>query len=148
MKKENGVTLISVTIYVIAMVIVIAVITSLTGYFYSNVNINTESQDINKQYTKFNSFFSEQVNKSGNIIIEAKTVEKDTENEKSYIIFADKNQYTFSKKNKSIYFNNAKIATNIEKCIFTQGIENGKNIIEVTISAKNFNKTTKYTIKD
>lgn len=143
MKNENGVTLISVTIYVIAMVIVIAVIASLTGYFYSNVNISTESQDINKQYTKFNSFFSEQVNKSGNIIIEA-----NTEGEKPYIIFADKNQYTFSKKNKAIYFNNAKIATNLEDCRFEIGNKNGKNIITVTINAKNFNKTTEYTIKD
>ena len=64
MKTEKGVTLISVLVYVIAMVIVIAVISALTGYFYSNVDINTESQDISKQYTKFNSFFTEDINKS------------------------------------------------------------------------------------
>lgn len=143
MKNEKGVTLISVIIYVIAMVIVIAVITTLTGYFYSNVNINTESQDINKQYTKFNSFFSEEVNKSGNIIIES-----DTESENPYIIFADKNQYTFIKQNKAIYFNHVKIATNIENCTFENKIENGKNVIKVTMEANNFKKTTNYTIRD
>lgn len=125
------------------MIIVIAVITSLTGYFYSEVNIDTEVQDANKQYTKFNSFFSEQVNKPGNIIIEA-----NTESENPYIIFADKNQYTFIKENKSIYFNNIKIATNIEKCVFNNSIKNGKNVITVNIQSGNFNKTTEYTIKD
>lgn len=125
------------------MIIVIAVITSLTGYFYSEVNIDTEAQDANKQYTKFNSFFSEQVNKSGNIIIEA-----NTESENPYIIFADKNQYTFIKENKSIYFNNIKIATNIEKCVFNNSIKNGKNVITVNIQSGNFNRTTEYTIKD
>lgn len=125
------------------MIIVIAVITSLTGYFYSEVNIDTEVQDANKQYTKFNSFFSEQVNKPGNIIIEA-----NTESENPYIIFADKNQYTFIKENKSIYFNNIKIATNIENCVFNNSIKNGKNVITVNIQSGNFNKTTEYTIKD
>ena len=125
------------------MIIVIAIITSLTGYFYSEVNIDTEAQDVNKQYTKFNSFFSEQVNKSGNIIIEA-----NTESENPYIIFADKNQYTFIKENKSIYLNNIKIATNIEKCVFNNSIKNGKNVITVNIQSGNFNKTTEYTIKD
>lgn len=125
------------------MVIVIAVVTSLTGYFYSNININTENQDINKQYTKFNSFFSEQINKPGNIIIEA-----NTESENPYIIFADKNQYTFIKENKAIYFNNIKIATNVQKCVFNNSIKNGKNVITVNIQSGNFNKTTEYTIKD
>lgn len=125
------------------MIIVIAIITSLTGYFYSEVNIDTEAQDVNKQYTKFNSFFSEQVNKSGNIIIEA-----NTESENPYIIFADKNQYTFIKENKSIYLNNIKIATNIEKCAFNNSIKNGKNVITVNIQSGNFNRTTEYTIKD
>lgn len=125
------------------MIIVIAVITSLTGYFYNEVNIDTEVQDANKQYTKFNSFFSEQVNKSGNIIIET-----NTESENPYIIFADKNQYTFIKENKSIYLNNIKIATNIEKCVFNNSIKNGKNVITVNIQSGNFNKTTEYTIKD
>lgn len=136
-------TLISVTIYIIVMIIIIAVITSLTGYFYSNININTELQDINEQYTKFNSFFSEQINKPGNIIIEA-----NTESENPYIIFADKNQYTFIKENKAIYFNNIKIAKNVQKCVFNNSIKNGKNVITVNIQSGNFNKTTEYTIKD
>ncbi len=143
MKTEKGITLISILIYVIAMVIVIAVIASLTGYFYTNIDINTESQDISKQYTKFNSFFTDDINKSGNIIIDS-----DIESENPYIVFANKNQYTFIKNNKAIYFNRIKIATNIDKCTFETQIKNGKNVIIVNIEAKDFQKTTEYTIRD
>ena len=143
MKTEKGITLISILIYVIAMVIVIAVIASLTGYFYTNIDINTESQDISKQYTKFNSFFTDDINKSGNIIIDS-----DIESENPYIVFANKNQYTFIKNNKPISFNRIKIATNIDKCTFETQIKNGKNVIIVNIEAKDFQKTTEYTIRD
>ena len=143
MKTEKGVTLISVLVYVIAMVIVIAVIASLTGYFYSNVDINMESQDISKQYTKFNSFFTEEINKSGNIVIDS-----DTESENPYIVFANKNQYTFIKQNKAIYLNQVKIATNIEECTFETKIKNGKSIIIVKIKANDFTKTTEYTLSN
>ena len=70
MKSEKGVTLISVIIYVIAMLIIIAVITVLTSYFYTNVDINSASEDLNQQYTKFNSYFTEEVNRKGNKILE------------------------------------------------------------------------------
>lgn len=143
MKSEKGVTLISILIYVIAMIIIVAIMTSLTGYFYNNIDIDTESQDANKQYTKFNSFFTEEINKSGNIVIES-----NTESENPYIVFADKNQYTFIKQNKAIYFNNIKIATNIEECTFETKIKNGKSIIIVKIKANDFTKTTEYTLSN
>ena len=143
MKSEKGITLISILIYVIAMIIIVAIMTSLTGYFYNNIDIDTESQDANKQYTKFNSFFTEEINKSENIVIES-----NTESENPYIIFSDKNQYTFIKQNKAIYFNNIKIATNIEECTFETKIKNGKSIIIVKIKANDFTKTTEYTLSN
>lgn len=143
MKTEKGITLISVTIYVIAMVMVIAIISSLTGYFYNNVNMSTENDDINLQYTKFNSFFSEEVNKQNNKILEVNNEEEDI----SYIIFSSKNQYTFIKLNKAIYLNNVKIANNIEECKFTTEIKNGNDVVNVTIKAKNFETTTSYTLR-
>ena len=63
MQKEKGVTLISVTIYIIVMLIIVSVITVITSYFYNNVDVNAVSQDINQQYTRFNSYFTEEINK-------------------------------------------------------------------------------------
>ena len=66
MRTEKGLTLISVTIYIIVMLIIVSVITVLTSYFYKNVNIQSINQDLNQQYTKFNSYFIKEVNKKGN----------------------------------------------------------------------------------
>ena len=68
MKTEKGVTLISVTIYVIVMLIVVSIITVLTVYFYRNVDVNSANEDFNQQYTRFNSYFTEEINRKGNKI--------------------------------------------------------------------------------
>ena len=63
MKSEKGVTLISVTIYVIVMTLLVAIISVITNYFYKNVELNSKQEEINNQYTKFISYFTEEVNK-------------------------------------------------------------------------------------
>ena len=143
MKSQKGITLISLTVYVIVMAIVVGIVAILSTFFYSNVNDANEAVDPLTEYTKFNSFFTDDINKSGNIVIDS-----DTESENPYIVFANKNQYTFIKNNKAIYFNQIKIATNIDKCTFETQIKNGKNVIIVNIEAKDFQKTTEYTIRD
>ena len=89
MQTEKGVTLISVTIYIIVMLIIVAVITVLTSYFYQNIDINSVSEDFNQQYTKFNSYFTEEVNRRGNKIVDI--IEPDDivdENMQVYIAFS------------------------------------------------------------
>ena len=132
MKSQKGITLISLTIYIIVMVILVGVITTLTTYFYKNVNTSSEQDDINKQYTKFLSYFSEEVNKEGNEIVEIS-------NDKTYIIFSDGNQYTFVEDNDSIYQGMIKIASNIDDCKFTQVSDNK---FTVTITGINANTRT------
>ena len=70
MQTERGVTLISATIYIIVMLIIVTIITVLTSYFYKNVDIHSATQNLNQQYTKFNSYFTEEVNKKGNKILD------------------------------------------------------------------------------
>ena len=147
MKSERGVTVISTTVYIIAMLLAVTIIGVLTGFFYKNIDISSISNDINKQYTKFNSFFTEEINKSGNTIVQMQTKDLGTENEISFIVFSSGNQYTFIKQNKGIYIGNIKIATNIEKCEFKKQENNGKTMLTVTIGVGNFNKTTTYTLK-
>ena len=62
MSNQKGITLVSVIVYVIAMLIIISVITVLTSYFYKNVDINSTSENLSQQYTRFNTFFTEEVN--------------------------------------------------------------------------------------
>ncbi len=147
MKSEKGVTTISVTIYIIAMLLAATIIGILTGFFYKNIDISSNTDDINKQYTKFNAYFTEEVNKAGNTIVEMQVKDEGTENELSFIVFSSGNQYTFIKQNKGIYVGNTKIATNIEECKFEKNENNGKTTVTVRIVADKFDRTTTYTLK-
>lgn len=90
-------------------------------------------KEINKEGTKnseidsFNMYFLKEVKKQGNKI---NTI---TENEISFTIG---NKFNF--KDNAIYLNdNIKVAQNIEKCIFSSDVVNGKTVITVTIKAQN-----------
>ena len=133
MKSEKGITLVSLIIYVLVMVIVVALITVITAYFYKNIDINNVNYEINSQYTKFNSFFSDEINRKNNKVIEIGTINQGKDNEQHYIVFSSGNQYTFVKKNRAIYQNNVKIAKYIASCEFIKQIQNGKNTISVNI---------------
>ncbi len=147
MKSEKGVTVISVTVYIIAMLLAVTVIGMLTGFFYKNIDISSNNSEINKQYTKFNAYFTDEVNIKGNAVSEMKIIDEGTENEISLIVFSSGNQYTFIKQNKSIYVGYIKIATNIEECKFEKSENNGRTTITVRIVADNFDRTTTYTLK-
>ena len=146
MRSEKGVTLISVTIYIIVMLIIIAVISVLTSYFYTNIDINSISVDLNQEYTRFNSYFTEEVNKKGNKILDIGETENSSGNVKQrYIVFSSGNQYTFIP-NQGIYVNQIKIAENITDCTFEKGKADGKTTITVTMTGDNFNRQTTYTL--
>ena len=132
------------------MLIIVAVITVLTSYFYHNVDINSASQNLNQQYTKFNSYFTEEVNKKGNKLLEIGETENESGNgTQKYIIFSSGNQYTYIPENQGIYMNQVKIAQNITGCTFTSNQEeNGKTTIMVIIQGENFERETTYTLID
>lgn len=139
MKNEKGVTLISLTVYIIVMALVIGIVAIISTFFYKNVRYVSQTVDPITEYTKFNSFFTQETNNSDIRILEC---------ENDYIVFDNGIQYTFIKENKGIYRNKIKICRGIDDCTFTNTIQNGKNVIEVTIQAGNQQKTTKYTLNN
>lgn len=148
-RNTNGITLTSVIIYVIGMVLVVGIISTLTSFFYKNVNI----EDINKdttQYTKFSGIFLNEINKENNYIIDCKSV-NDSEENVSYIIFATGNQYTFIKENNSIYKNQLKICEGVQNCDFSFKFINSEYVIKVDFKTDNMDLTgenaLKYTLK-
>lgn len=138
MKNNSGVTLTSVIIYIIGMAIVIGVISTLTSFFYKNIDISEINDDSTTQYTKFSSIFLEETNKENNYVIDCKTV---VENDKktSYIIFSTGNQYTF--KNNSIYKNKIKICQNIDDCDFSYSFVDSIYKIKVNFKNKSIDMT-------
>ena len=138
MKSERGITLTSLIVYIISMLIVISIVSVLTTYFYKNIkNINYGINPLN-EYTRFTSYFSNEVN-TENI----KILECEQNDNQSYIVFDNGVQYTFVRQNEGIYHNNAKICSSVKECTFSTGITNGNETVTVNlkIEDKTYNNT-------
>lgn len=142
MKSNKGITLTSLVIYVIAMVIVVTTVSTITSYFYNNIDNMNASTDSATVFTKFNMYFSEEINIKDNYPLAAST---------DYIVFSKTgNQYTF--KNSSIYRNQVKICDNIESCTFemskTDDTQEMNDLVKVYIKTTgNLEYTNTYKIQ-
>ncbi len=138
--NNKGITLTSLIIYIIGMAIVIGIVSTITSFFYKNINITDINNDTSTQYTKFSSIFSDEINKENNAIIECKTSEINGK-KISYIIFSSGNQYTFNEENNCIYKNKVKICENIDECYFSYIFRDSKYLITVNFKTGNMNLT-------
>lgn len=138
MNSEKGITLISLTIYILVLTIVVAVIGIITGAFVKSVKISNFYTDPLTEYTAFNSNFTDEINHQGIKILECK---------EDYVAFDNGVQYTYISANKGIYKNQVKIAKNVDYCTFIEQIKNGKQVIQVKFKAGSQNRTTTYTLK-
>lgn len=140
MKSQKGITLISLTIYIIVMVIAIAIISVISMYFYTNTSTLSKTINPLTEYTKFNSFFSDEMNHSNLKILAC---------ESNYIVFDNGVQYTYIQENQGVYRNQVKICNDVQKCEFQNKIKNGKNVVAITIKiGTSQEKNVDYTLKD
>ena len=144
MKDSKGITLTSLIIYVIGMLIVVSIISTLTSFFYKNVNIGNINNDTT-QFTKFSSIFSDEINRVNNSVLECRVLEENGF-KVSYIIFSSGNQYTFKSENKAIYKNKVKICENVDNCEFSYTFIDSKYNITVNFKAGNIDMTEKNAI--
>ena len=133
MKSQNGVTLSSLIIYVIAMSIVVATIATLTNYFYGNINGISNRTAASKEYTEFNSYFINEVNNKENFVL---TEQMNTQND-TKIVFSSGNQFLFV--GNAIYFNKTKICKEVTSCRFSYDSETNIITVTIQINGKTFN---------
>ena len=138
MKSQKGITLISLTVYVLVMSIIVGVMATITTFFYKNTKDVLIDIDPITEYTAFSSYFSEEVNHLNIKILECNS---------NYVAFSNGVQYTYIPENKGIYRNKVKICSNIDTCTFFENIKNGKEIIEVNFKVGNQTRNTTYTLK-
>ena len=139
MKSNSGVTLTALTIYIIALTIVVAIIARISIYFYRNVNNINSNTTASTEYTKFNSYFTDEINIEENQVADCDVDASGMQ----YIIFS-KTQNQYSYKNGSIYRNRTKIASNIDECNFIYDTNTKIITVNLTINGKIFN--TNYTV--
>lgn len=139
MKSEKGVTLMSLTIYILLMIIVIAILATVRSNFESNLKEVTQQGDQISEISKFNIYFLQEVKKQGN------DISSHSENE---ILFKTGNKYTF--RDNAIYLNdNINIAESIGECVFSYNLVNGKKIVTVKIKLlSGEGQTIEYVLND
>lgn len=148
MKSQKGVTLVSLTVYVIVMAIVVGILATITTFFYKNVNDTNAEIDPITEYTTFNSYFSDEINHPNIKIVKCGNTQDEKGNVQNYILFSNGVQYTYVSANHGIYRNEVKIARNIDRCTFEEKIENGKSIIMLHFESGSTNKDIEYTLSN
>ena len=68
MKSQKGITLMSLIVYVMAFLIVIGIVGSITTFFYTNYSFLDKKSSVAAEYSKLNLTFSEENKASGNYI--------------------------------------------------------------------------------
>lgn len=140
MKSQKGITLISLTIYIIAMLIVISIMATLSVFFYNNVYGLRKQSENAAEYSKFDSEFLEEIKKPGNKVIEP--VDNQPAN---IIIFSSGVQFSFQ--DGKIYKDQVKICDNVTEVEFKVDKKIGKTIVGVRIIiGGDFTKVTSYTM--
>ena len=66
MKQEKGITTTSVIIYVIAVLIVISTLSTLSIYFNKQIKEGMKKQENNSTYANFESYFVQDIKENGN----------------------------------------------------------------------------------
>lgn len=143
MKRENGVTMIAVTVYVMVLAIIIGIIANISTFFYKNVsNVKQEGKQA-AEFNNFDLYFKKEFEKKGN------KIEKiDTSKYKSYIIFESGNQYVY--KDNGVYMNSVKICDNVSDMEFEKYTHFDKTIVKVHMvigEYNEFDKTIEYILE-
>lgn len=153
MRKQNGITMLSLILYIIVMLIVLSIMSSVISNFYDNINGFNADVDKIMALNKFNMYFLKEVKLYDN---EVDDIGYDYDEKNEYIVFTSGNSFLFNSETKCIYYNNLKICDNIEniefsyeKAINETNIEvDDKSIINVTLNIKDFSKTIKYKLEN
>ena len=134
-KKEKGITIVTLIVYIVAMTITVGVIATLSRSFYKNINEFQNSDSIELKVEKFNTFFLKQINTASTTVSSCNT---------NKIVFSDGTNYEY--KDNSIYYitseKNVKLCDEIKDLKFEY--RNANNTITVYFSTETEGKTFYY----
>lgn len=140
MKNNKGITLTSLVIYIVVVIVVAATVIRITTYYKNNIE---EIADVSfeTEFKKINLYLLTESKTIGNEIEEIEQGKK--------ITFTNGNVYEYNSASKTIYMNNIKICTDVEKCTFSQKTTNsGKIAIILEIKIAGVSKREEYVISN
>lgn len=132
--NNKGITLISLTMYVVGITFVIIAVATLTSFFYNNIVDLRDSTDSLSEFDKFNVAFLKEIKNDEVGIVNI---------EKTKITFS--NGVTFQFQDNGIYRNYVKICEQIKDCQFSSTTMGENIVIKVYLEiGTDFAKTLEY----
>ncbi len=156
MKKEEGITLVSLIVYVLLLTFIIAGLSSITASFYSNIDEFDSDSESAVAYTKFNMYFLSDIKRKNAVIescqekyvIIAYEVEGEELNDAGISIEGKHTKKVeYSVQNNSLYRDKVKICDNIKEILFSCNDEDN-TLIKVTMQIDNYRKTCTYKLEN
>ena len=149
MKKESGITLVTLIVYLMIVSAILVALTNLSSHVYKNIGKLGSENLSAEEFNKFNVNFVKSVKSN-------KKATVTNNNQNVTIEFDDGTTYNYINGENSIYKNKIKIAKNIN--YFTADVQNinNKNVIQVQIGTgkkdtavgnNDFGKTINYVLK-
>lgn len=145
-KKENGVTLASLVLYVIVFSIILGLLANLTSNIYGNMSKIESNTYSSEEFNKFNLNFIKDVKKNTDFKIEENSGD-------IKIILSDGTNYSYINNENAIYRNKIKIAKKIARFEAERQVINNKVVARITIGTGHdndnidFGKTIKYVFR-
>lgn len=147
LKNNRGITLVALATYMIVILIVLGILSTISSFFYDNLNIVRDSAKYASEFDKFNSFILSDVKNNNKVYVDQNS---------NTIIFEDGTTYVYNDSDEGVYRGNAKIATHVtffsasKKTITINNVEKDILTIHIIIgdSTKTLmNKQIDYTLK-
>lgn len=121
LKSEKGITLLSLTVYIIIMLLVVGIVATVSNFFYGNINVVRDSAKYASEFDKFNSSLISDIKENKHV---------NTNNDEKTIIFEDGTTYKYNVEDEGLYRGKNKIASHVK--YFT--------VTSKTITISNVNK--------
>lgn len=147
LKSKKGITLISLTVYVIVMLIVIGMVATISNFFYGNLNVVRDSAKYASEFDKINSSLIADVKSNKHV---------NADNDNKTIIFEDGTTYKYNDADDGIYRGQNKVASHVtyftvsKKVIVVDNVDKEILTINIVIGTSEkslINKQIDYTLR-
>ena len=122
MKQNKGITLISLVVYIIGMVVIIAMVGSLLSFYNNNMVKMNDTSDVNMELSKFTARMIAETKEAGNEISEVTG---------STIKFKNGNVYTYQ--DNRIYENTMVVSQYVKDYLASLEVDGSKQILRIHI---------------
>ncbi len=155
MKKEQGITLITLIIYILLMTFILAGISSITASFYSNMNEFDKESESAVDYSKFNMYFLSDIKRKnaeiessgkGYVVISYEEEGDSISSGDITVDGAETKSVEYSHQNNSLYRNKVKICDNVKDVIMT--VDTEENTIRIEMLIGEYQRSTVYKLEN